>query len=542
MTKKHPAFHLPEQTTLPPATNALVRHHRAGHQSHIMDRSSQPPRDLVYCHQCDNEWYRDEHGLTCPECQSDFTEIIESQHDPRDDDTHIPADNAPSQPPPQQQGHGDFYAPDPDEEDIGNLQWEPSGPGRMRLQGTLHRTVTPEQLRQLRQAQQQGGGGSGGGLMGLLGGFIQSAIGGGQQQQQLLQQQQQQQLLRQQQEGQGHQFAPPIPGNRPSSAPGSPRQGDNGNGNSVRHFEGPGYSMTIATSSSGNLFPRNANGPQPFHPQPEGIDQLMNQMFMNIGAVPPGMHNHGHVHTGGVQMGPGGMMFGGNPFAGAPPPGFPGANAGGPGGMGMGSGPFADIFRMLGMAGQGGAHGDYVFSQEALDRVVTQMMEQQQMGNAPGPASEAAIQSLPKKVVSKSDADEKSGKAECSICMDEVELGTSVTTLPCGHWFHFECVKAWLSEHDTCPQCRQGIMPKNEPDTNRPRQSGQAPAVDMHSPAYQRSQVPGAYPFPGQNSSGAAPSAEECGRPTSSGRRESRSADGSSRGGMFSRMRDTFGS
>jgi len=33
-------------------------------------------RDLVFCHQCENEWYRDEHGLECPDCHSDVVEIV----------------------------------------------------------------------------------------------------------------------------------------------------------------------------------------------------------------------------------------------------------------------------------------------------------------------------------------------------------------------------------------------------------------------------------------------------------------------------------
>jgi len=30
----------------------------------------------MFCHECADEWYRDERGLTCPECGSDFTEIV----------------------------------------------------------------------------------------------------------------------------------------------------------------------------------------------------------------------------------------------------------------------------------------------------------------------------------------------------------------------------------------------------------------------------------------------------------------------------------
>lgn len=118
-------------------------------------------------------------------------------------------------------------------------------------------------------------------------------------------------------------------------------------------------------------------------------------------------------------------------------------------------------------------HGDAVYSNEAFDRVLSQLMEQHQSGNAPGPASEAAIAALPRKPVGAAELGEE-GKAECSICMDSVTLGVEINVLPCNHWFHPDCVKAWLSEHDTCPVCRAGIMPK-EGDGNAPRQPSQMP-------------------------------------------------------------------
>jgi E3 ubiquitin-protein ligase RNF115/126 len=119
-------------------------------------------------------------------------------------------------------------------------------------------------------------------------------------------------------------------------------------------------------------------------------------------------------------------------------------------------------------------HGDAVYSQEALDRIVSQLMEQNQ-SNAPGPASAEAIASLPQKSITNEDMDETTGKADCSICMDEALIGSQVTCLPCSHWFHPDCIKAWLTEHDTCPHCRQGIMPRDAPENaTRPREPGQA--------------------------------------------------------------------
>lgn len=122
--------------------------------------------------------------------------------------------------------------------------------------------------------------------------------------------------------------------------------------------------------------------------------------------------------------------------------------------------------------------GDAVYSEEALDRIISQFMEAQNGQSAPGPASAAAIAALPKKKADESILG-KEGKAECSVCMDNVGFGDEVTVLPCSHWFHEECVGAWLKEHDTCPHCRQGIMPKDTGDhqstADMPRQPGQEP-------------------------------------------------------------------
>ena len=127
-------------------------------------------------------------------------------------------------------------------------------------------------------------------------------------------------------------------------------------------------------------------------------------------------------------------------------------------------------------------HGDTVFSQEAFDRVMSQLMEQNQGSTAPGPASETAINSLATKKVEK-DMLGSDGTAECSICMDNVELGDNVTVLPCNHWFHGQCVTAWLTEHDTCPHCRKPITPsadagpQQRPDQSRRRSSRHSSSI-----------------------------------------------------------------
>ncbi|KAJ1979966.1 E3 ubiquitin-protein ligase hrd1 [Dimargaris xerosporica] len=59
--------------------------------------------------------------------------------------------------------------------------------------------------------------------------------------------------------------------------------------------------------------------------------------------------------------------------------------------------------------------------------------------------------------------------------------------LPCGHIFHFNCLRSWLERQQTCPTCRQSVLsePASQPtaananpDAPSPRPSPQAPDTD----------------------------------------------------------------
>lgn len=43
----------------------------------------------------------------------------------------------------------------------------------------------------------------------------------------------------------------------------------------------------------------------------------------------------------------------------------------------------------------------------------------------------------------------------CVICCYSIDAQARPISLPCGHIFHVACASPWLSEHDTCPTCRQ---------------------------------------------------------------------------------------
>lgn len=145
-------------------------------------------------------------------------------------------------------------------------------------------------------------------------------------------------------------------------------------------------------------------------------------------------------------------------------------------------GPFGSFLNMF-FDPANARSGDAVFTQEAMDRVVSQMMDAQQSNGAP-PAPQNLIDQLPKKSLDKTMAGDD-GKAECSICMDNVELETEVTVLPCNHWFHFECIESWLKEHNTCPHCRKSITPDEQGQRTQStrRSSSVATPIPSDSPS-----------------------------------------------------------
>ncbi|KAF2817399.1 uncharacterized protein BDZ99DRAFT_513643 [Mytilinidion resinicola] len=391
-------------------------------------------RDMVFCHECENEWYRDEHGLSCPECHSDFTEIIEENHDPR---VAAMADSDDDGPPPLGafHHHHPWDAPDPDEDDINQLHWS-TGPNTFAVQGVIFRDNLSQRRADPHDHDLHNP------VLGTFATMLQNLVGGlGQQ--------------------------PPSeqpPSEQPSGSP-SPGQGPND------RFSG--------TLPGGNRFTYQRtvrlHGPDGTHRgahlDPSG-DELNGLVEHLLGAAMGGPPGHTHPPSG--QPGQ--------------PPGQPGQFPGQPQ-----INPLAAIFAQLMNPGMA-APGDFVYSQEALDRIISQLMEQN-TSNAPGPATPEAIGSLPKKIITIEDLG-PDGRAECSICMDEVTVGEEVAQLPCHHWFHQPCVAMWLGEHDTCPHCRKGIMDHDKAgeSANSSTNTADASSGSNGAPATpSRQQMPGTF-------------------------------------------------
>ncbi|KAI0931530.1 hypothetical protein AcV5_005004 [Taiwanofungus camphoratus] len=163
--------------------------------------------------------------------------------------------------------------------------------------------------------------------------------------------------------------------------------------------------------------------------------------------------------------------------------------------------PFHEIFGgMLGPeGGESGRWGDYVFNQEALDQIITQIMENSN-STAPVPASGEVMENLPRDVL-----EEGSPllQKDCAVCKEQFKLETDdpdeqvVVTLPCKHPFHESCIMPWLKSSGTCPVCRYQLVPQPEhhaPGPGPPRGSSSgsggpgSPPPRTSSPSRDRSQ------------------------------------------------------
>lgn len=132
------------------------------------------------------------------------------------------------------------------------------------------------------------------------------------------------------------------------------------------------------------------------------------------------------------------------------------------------------------LGGMPGQMGDYVYNQEALDNIITQLMENSN-AHRPVPASEEIMDKLPREVLE--DGSPMLDK-DCAVCKDQFTTNVEecedqiVVTLPCKHAFHEQCIIPWLKSSGTCPVCRYQLVPQPEqhgPGSPPPSGSGSPP-------------------------------------------------------------------
>ncbi|XP_076665350.1 E3 ubiquitin-protein ligase Iruka isoform X2 [Andrena cerasifolii] len=110
-----------------------------------------------------------------------------------------------------------------------------------------------------------------------------------------------------------------------------------------------------------------------------------------------------------------------------------------------------------------GNPGDYVWGQDGLDAIVTQLLNQLD-GTGPPPLPRKQIDEIPTTSVTQSHVD---SKLQCSVCWEDFKLSEPVKQLPCQHLYHTPCIVPWLELHGTCPICRQSLGDQNSAEANQ---------------------------------------------------------------------------
>ncbi|KAJ6257054.1 hypothetical protein Dda_7938 [Drechslerella dactyloides] len=442
-------------------------------------RTAMPPRqpssqnrELVYCHQCQNEWYRDQHGLQCPACQSEFIEILENDRsDPREEvfDGYEDYDSD------DEHYHPEFDHPHHHHEH----HHGPQGSGFTLRMGGTGPSISFRTLGQEFNSPSPDpfGGGSGHVVGGLNPGARSTTFGGATF------------------PNSAHDSAPPPPGRSHGSTP-MPDQSRRPPAPTSNFGNGGGPIAEMFTSIIQNIIGGNRGEEHPRSPPPHP-STFEEAGFPGAGHHGAGQNNPGQGSSQGersrgsfqdspffMQMprGSGGMSYysstrswtGPNgevrtirTSSPMPHPRMQGEQA---------TMDLADILVNIigsqahpneqeGMSpflrafGLGhGMSGDYAWSQQDMDRILSQLMEQHQ-GNAPPPASQESIRNLQKVKVTQAEVDDGT---ECVVCQDDLKFEEEVVKLPCRHIYHEECVVKWLETHDACPICRTPITPESE--------------------------------------------------------------------------------
>lgn len=108
-----------------------------------------------------------------------------------------------------------------------------------------------------------------------------------------------------------------------------------------------------------------------------------------------------------------------------------------------------------------GSLGDY-FIGPGLDLLLQHLAENDPNRYGTPPAQKEAIDALPTVSIKES--------MQCSVCLDDFEMGAKAKEMPCNHKFHSGCILPWLELHSSCPVCRfQLPVDESKRDSDGPR-------------------------------------------------------------------------
>jgi E3 ubiquitin-protein ligase RNF115/126 len=111
-----------------------------------------------------------------------------------------------------------------------------------------------------------------------------------------------------------------------------------------------------------------------------------------------------------------------------------------------------------------GSLGDY-FVGPGLELLLQHLAENDPNRYGTPPAQKEAVEGLPTVKIEES-------CLQCSVCLEDFDVGSEAKMMPCKHRFHSDCIFPWLELHSSCPVCRYQL-PFDESKLDRGRGGGQ---------------------------------------------------------------------
>ncbi|KAM7269007.1 hypothetical protein ACFE04_024504 [Oxalis oulophora] len=94
--------------------------------------------------------------------------------------------------------------------------------------------------------------------------------------------------------------------------------------------------------------------------------------------------------------------------------------------------------------------GDYLLG-PGLEVLLQNLFDNDRSQRGNPPAKKEIVQAMPSVTVEEN--------VQCSVCLEELEIGNEAKKMPCKHKFHGACILPWLELHNSCPLCRFELPP-----------------------------------------------------------------------------------
>ncbi|KAI3747035.1 hypothetical protein L6452_09477 [Arctium lappa] len=117
-----------------------------------------------------------------------------------------------------------------------------------------------------------------------------------------------------------------------------------------------------------------------------------------------------------------------------------------------------------------GSFGDY-FVGPGLEQLLQHLAENDPNRYGTPPAQKEAVEAMPTVTI-------EENSIQCSVCLEEFEVGTEAREMPCKHRFHGDCILPWLELHSSCPVCRYQL-PADESKINREQEMANGGALGI---------------------------------------------------------------